>query len=137
MGVWTWLDRYDRRTLERATAGEPPGAWLDALDESADRKAALGHVAGIHTHRAWHALHVALTGEEEGGTAPACHVVWTTPGALEAGMTAARFVHAAETVREVADYLRRLDADRVVADLEAARELGLFVYSFEGWGGGQ
>ena len=50
-------------------------------------------------------------------------------------MSSARFVHSVETVREVADYLSALDEDRVVADLYAARELGVYVYSFEGWEG--
>jgi hypothetical protein len=55
MGIWTWLRR---------------GEGDDAEE--------------IHTHRAWHALHVALTGEEEGGASPAAWVVWTSPNALEA-----------------------------------------------------
>lgn len=136
MGVWTWLDRHDRGPFERAMAGAMSDAWLDAkYDDSSQFRAVSGHVAGMHTHRAWHALHVALTGEEADGLAPARHVVWTTPGAREVSMTSARFVHAVETVREVADYLRTLDEDRVVADLCAARELGVYVYSFEGWEG--
>jgi len=131
MGVWTWLDRHDRGAFARAS-----DAWLvGEYGDSADGRAATGHVAGVHTHRAWHALHVALTGEEEGGLAPACHVVWTTPGAREASMTSAHFVHSPETVREVADYLRTLDEQRVVADLYAARELGAYVYSFDRWEG--
>ena len=71
--------------------------------------------------------------------------VWTwldrhDRGALERAMAGAMadawLVHSVETVRDVADYLCALDEDRVVADLYAARDLGVYVYSFEGWEGG-
>lgn len=106
MGIWTWLRR---------------GEGDDAEE--------------IHTHRAWHALHVALTGEEAGGAAPAVWVVWTSPGAEEATFASAAFVHRPEIVREVAQWLATVDFERAVADLYAAIELGAYVYSFERWQG--
>ncbi len=106
MGVWTWLRRGDGDDLEE-----------------------------IHTHRAWHALHVALTGCEQGGEPPASWVVWTSPGAVEATMTSATFLHPTEVVREVAQWLANVDLERAVGDLYAAIELGTYVYSFERWHG--
>lgn len=106
MGIWTWLRR---------------GEGDDAEE--------------IHTHRAWHALHVALTGEEEGGASPAAWVVWTSPNAPEATITSAAFVHPPEVVREVAQWLAAVDFEHAVADLYAAIELGAYVYSFERWQG--
>ena len=67
MGIWTLLDCYDAQRFDAACArsgGDPFANFEDLRTE-------YGHVAGIHTHRAWHALHVALTGEEDGGPAPA------------------------------------------------------------------
>ena len=69
MGVWTWLERWD---------GRPDDAGARLVEEA-------------HVGRLWHALHVGLTGEEEGGEPPGCYVVWTTPGAMvsftDAGFT--------------------------------------------------
>lgn len=121
MGVWTWLDRWDPRIVERVP--------LDDLWRHRDGPL---HVEGIDTHRGWHALHVALTGEEEGGAAPWCHVVWTTPGA-QVSFPEAHFAHAAEVTREVADFLPTVDLWTAVDTLYAARELGIFIYSFDLW----
>ncbi len=106
MGIWTWLRR---------------GEGADAEE--------------IHTHRAWHALHVALTGEEQGGASPAAWVVWTSPGAQEATFASAAFVHPPELIREVAHWLAAVDFEAAVADLDAAIALGAQVYSFERWQG--
>lgn len=134
MGIWTWLDRHERAPFERAAGGAASDAWIEEFYSGAP-ESSLGHVAGMHTHRVWHALHVALTGEEEGGLAPACYVVWTTSGAHAVSMTSAGFMHTAETVREVADYLRGLDEQQVIDDLYAAQKLGACVYSFNHWRG--
>lgn len=108
MGIWTWLRRG-------GDTGHP--------------------TEEIHTHRVWHALHVALTGCEEGGEPPASWVVWTSAQPEEATMTSATFVHPPEVVREIAQWLALVDLERAVADLYAAIELGVYVYSFERWDG--
>lgn len=124
MGVWTSLDRWDRRILDQID--------LDRIDLDVwQHLDGPFHVEGINTHRAWHALHVALTGEEEGGAPPWCHVVWTTPGARDVTFTSAAFHHAPEITREVADYLQVVDFREAVDTLYTARELGIFVYNFK------
>lgn len=107
MGIWTWLRRGD---------------GVEDTEE-------------IHTHRVWHALHVALTGCEEGGEPPGSWVVWTSVATGAATMTSATFVHPPEVVQEVAQWLALVDFERAVADLHAAIELGVYVYSFERWDG--
>jgi hypothetical protein len=104
MGIWTYLSR-----------GEGEAALK------------------IDTGRAWHALHVALTGEEHGGASPATWVVWTSPNAVKADLNSAEFVHPPEVVREVAEWLATVDFERAIADLYAAIELGAYVYSFVRW----
>ena len=79
--------------------------------------------------RLWHALHVALSGVEEGGEAPACWVVWTSPGARLASMSQAQFTHPPELVGEIAAWLAQVDFEAALRDLTAARELGVFVYA--------
>lgn len=131
VGVWTWLDRWDRQIL-----GQVDLDRVDLDDVWRHRGGPL-HVEGLHTHRAWHALHVALTGEEAGGAPPWCHVVWTTPGLRDVTFASAAFHHPAEITREVADSLQHVDFHAAVDTLYAARELGIFVYSFDRWAGDQ
>jgi hypothetical protein len=136
VGISTWLHRYDARAFERAMKSYVgPGLVRDLSSrrEDPEQAAAFGRVAGICTGRAWHALHVALTGEVEGGAPPRSHVVWGAVGPTIT-MTAAFTIHTPETVHEVAEYLRRTTVDHAINELYAAVELGLYVYSFENWG---
>jgi hypothetical protein len=133
MGIWTWFDRYDAEQYARA-ALRAHGDGVPLEHEKAEH----GHVEGIDTHRAWHALHVALTGQECGGAPPACHVVWGSPEPHADAMTSAQFVHPPARVREVADYLRfSVEHGRLAADLYAAIDLGVYVYAFDGWDDGK
>jgi hypothetical protein len=123
MGIWTWLDRYEARCIDAASARFGAHAAVSRLCD--EWREAHGHVSGIDTHRCWHAIHVALTGEEEGGT---------SPGAYEVSFTSAFFVHHPSIVRAVATYLRSVDNATAISNLRAAIERGLYVDSFDGWG---
>ena len=50
-------------------------------------------------------------------------------------MSAASFIHASETVRDVAEHLLGRNTSDLVDELRAARELGVYVYSSERWDG--
>ena len=132
MGVGTWLNRYERSGFERAaTAASARPLWDRLSDNRPAERAVLGHIETLSLHRTWHALHVALTGAEQGGLPPACYVIWTTLGAVGASMSAASFIHASETVREVADLLGTRNTTELIHELRAACELGMYVYTFE------
>jgi hypothetical protein len=101
VGTWAWLRRGDGDDAEE-----------------------------IHLDRSWHALHVALTGETEEGEPPGTWVLWSAPGAADTTLSSASFAHPAERVIEIADWLRHVvDFDRALADLDAALELGEYVYA--------
>ncbi len=139
MGIWTWLKRWDEDTFAAHQRRESLG--LGGLAGSADPVHAVATapapVEEIHTHRVWHALHVALTGQEAGGAPPASHVLWTTRDAQGVTFGEAEFVHPPPLVRDIADWLHGIEFEHAVAELYAAIEQGTYVYSFENWEGNQ
>jgi hypothetical protein len=121
MAMWTWLHRLPHDLPDAASR---PSVDLDWLETHA--------TATINTHRAWHALHVLLTGTSAEGDPPASWVVG--PGAL----ALTPVVVSTEEVSFVAAYLTY---EVSFEGLLAARYPRLFkgadslpVYSFEGWG---
>jgi hypothetical protein len=83
------------------------------------------------TGRAWHAIHVALTGREEGGDEPAVLVVWGGRDANEASYGSAWFLHRPDRVRVIADYLDRVDAPALLQAIGRAVASGIDIYSLE------
>ncbi|HEY1814067.1 MAG TPA: DUF1877 family protein [Kofleriaceae bacterium] len=133
MGSWTTLTCYDVTAFQVAIGDdwfEPYNRISVAVEQG---RLAKGHV--VVTHRAWHAIHVALTGEETDGKPPASWVVGFEHGGSRALFNEVDFVHRSDTVRQIADHLRRVDLARAIEDLYAAIELGVYVYSFESWRG--
>lgn len=139
MGIWTWLKRWDEDTFaahRRRQSLEPRGLTGSA-DPAHALPAAPEPAEEIHTHRVWHALHVALTGQEAGGAPPASHVLWTTRDAQGVTFSEAEFVHPPQLVRDIADWLGGVEFEDAVEELYAAIEQGAFVYSFKDWEGNQ
>lgn len=138
MGIWTWLKRWDDEQLllehRRIEAFGPRGS-LQRADSGRSPPVQPVPAEEIHTHRVWHALHVALTGQEQGGSPPASYVVWTSRDAGPGTFAEADFVHPPPLVRVVADWLRSVDFESAVEELYAAIELGASVYSFTSWEG--
>jgi hypothetical protein len=96
-------------------------------------------VAEVATGRTWHALHVALTGLEEGGGPPASYVVYDGAHRFdwqETGFVRAFVANGPDEVRRVADHLSRVAYGVLEADLLAyVNDHALYVYSFGGRGG--
>jgi hypothetical protein len=148
VGYWTWLERYDAGPLEAVLVAQNPmlrtprWGWID--DEvnailGAKELGTLVPAGEVVTHRAWHALHIALTGvtdEWDPGEPPAAWVVGTGVGGVRV-LSEAHFVHSPDTVRQVEEHLRTRELPRLIADLYVAIELGAYVYSFERWCGEQ
>lgn len=136
MGIWTWLKRWDEDAFAAHRRRESLG--LRGLADPAHALATEPAPAEeIHTHRVWHALHVALTGQEAGGAPPAAHVLWTTRDAQGVTFSEAEFFHPPPLVRAIADWLCSVEFEDAVEELYAAIEQGAFVYSFENWEGNQ
>ncbi|WP_203901705.1 DUF1877 family protein [Virgisporangium aliadipatigenens] len=124
MGTWTWLARIAADDMARLLADPLPAARTS--DALAGVHPHVRPVAGMDTHRAWHALHIALTGLEEGGDPPASHVVGD--GAIrldDEGLN----VLMPDDVRAVAQYL----ATVAFEELRAARHerMRADAYSFD------
>lgn len=129
VGVWTWLKRYDvplDRIADPAGRAEARACLLRARDsdESAPRP-----TAEIDTHRGWHALHVALTGREDGGASPAADVMGVTPATFN-GWKEVRWP---DEVRRIADFLEGVRFEDVFRRLRAASDEGVYVYCEEMW----
>ncbi|WP_412740722.1 DUF1877 family protein [Krasilnikovia sp. MM14-A1259] len=90
----------------------------------------------IHTHRAWHTLHVLLTGQESGGQPPATYVVEDGSVRLEwsSGAGTMTLLAPADVVA-VAAYLDAVPFGELLATrLPRMRTDGdLCVYSFASW----
>lgn len=129
MGVWTWLKRYDvppERIADPAGRAEVR-AWLLRAhdgDESAPRPTAV-----IDTHRGWHALHVALTGCEDGGASPAADVMGVTPATSNHW----KEVRWPDEVRRIAAFLEGVRFEDACRRLRAASDDGVYVYYEEWW----
>jgi hypothetical protein len=122
MGAWTWLERYDAEAFVREV-GPGVAPARSVLDAKLDGR--LAPVAEMHTHRAWHTLHVALTGDELHGEPPAAWVVgWARGWSGPLAGSDVRWVHEPATVREIAAYLAPLDARRLVREVLARAERG-------------
>jgi hypothetical protein len=133
MGYWTWLDRYDAAAF-RAAIGDD---WYEPYSQiqTAVERGKLAPGPEVVTHRAWHAIHVALTGEETTGKPPGAWVVGFERRVSRLLFSDVSFVHGPDIVRQIADHLRNVDLARTIDDLYAAIELGVYVYSFENWRG--
>lgn len=129
MGVWTWLERYDvpiDGPSEPAPRAELRARLLRAYyeDEGAPRPTAV-----IDTHRGWHALHVALTGSEDGGEPPAADVMGVTPETFHDWDE----VRWPDEVRRIACYLDEVCFEDALFTLRTASDQGVYVYSEEMW----
>jgi hypothetical protein len=129
MGIWCNLARYGPNQTAAIMNRESLPQMKDWLVN--------GHgqpTTTLSTHRAWHALHVAFTGNENGGDPPALWVVGAGKNqSLPIQWNDDAFIHASDTVQQIADYLSRLNVDDVTTNLYAAVRSGVHVYSFEGW----
>ena len=127
MGVWTWLHRLPRERAEGASSSSLDLVWLSTNATSS-----------IDTHRAWHALHVLLTGTTAGGAPPASWVVGNGVDSEEPVLSFEPLISSPDDVAFIASYLQyevsfdSLLRERYPRLFKGAESLD--VYSFEGWG---
>jgi hypothetical protein len=136
VGTWTWLRRLRAEDLAVLLADPDPGERAHNVCAGIDPD--IRPVEEIDTHRAWHALHVVLTGRESGGDPPASYVVEDgtiridpdyEPGDLT--------LLTPPDVRAVAEYLATVPFDALVTQRHPRMRADgdLSVYSFDIWDG--
>ncbi|MCE9578652.1 MAG: YfbM family protein [Deltaproteobacteria bacterium] len=120
MGIWTWLARHDVTEDELADHARFEARYAAMTSEEP------GHVEEIDTHRDWHALHVALTGCEQGGPSPAADVMGVHAGThTEWGA-----IRWPDEVARIAEFLDEVQWPDALRTLARAFDQGVFYYNF-------
>jgi hypothetical protein len=137
MGIWTWLYRMTPETVERGLRPFDENFIAGGLAVEQPPWRDQNAAARIDTHRAWHALHVLLTGSENDAEPPAAWVIYDGSTRFAYDFTSAVTLSSADDVIRIADYLRSASFDALIAERYPRLFKGddsVSAYSFEGWG---